>query len=47
MEISGNVRSFLSSSAASAVEVGVGDAAYGVAIDTYAKPKPATTDPAT
>jgi ABC-type Fe3+ transport system substrate-binding protein len=35
MEISGNVRNFLSSSASSAVEVGVGDAAYGVAIDTY------------
>jgi ABC-type Fe3+ transport system substrate-binding protein len=35
MEMSGNVRNFLSSSAASAVEVGVGDAAYGVAIDTH------------
>jgi ABC-type Fe3+ transport system substrate-binding protein len=35
MEMSANVRSFLSSSAASAVETGVGDAAYGVAIDTY------------
>jgi ABC-type Fe3+ transport system substrate-binding protein len=35
MEMGGNVRNFLSSSAASAVEVGVGDAAYGVAIDTY------------
>jgi spermidine/putrescine-binding protein len=35
MEMSGNIRNFLSSSAASAVEVGVGDAAYGVAIDTY------------
>jgi ABC-type Fe3+ transport system substrate-binding protein len=35
MEISGNIRNFLSSSAASAVEVGVGDAAYGVAIDSY------------
>jgi ABC-type Fe3+ transport system substrate-binding protein len=34
-EMSGNTRNFLSSSAASAVEVGVGDAAYGVAIDTY------------
>jgi ABC-type Fe3+ transport system substrate-binding protein len=34
-EMSGNVRNFLSSSAASAVEVGMGDAAYGVAIDTY------------
>ncbi len=34
-EMSANVRHFLSSSAASAVEVGVGDAAYGVAIDTY------------
>ena len=35
MEMSGNVRHFLSSSAASAVEVGVGDAAYGVAVDVY------------
>ena len=34
-EFSANVRNFLSSSASSAVEVGVGDAAYGVAIDTY------------
>jgi ABC-type Fe3+ transport system substrate-binding protein len=34
-ELSGNVRNFLSSSASSAVEVGVGDAAYGMAIDTY------------
>lgn len=35
MAMSGNVRSFLSSSAASAVEVGMGDAAYGVSIDVY------------
>ena len=35
MEMSGNTRNFLSSSAASAVEVGMGDAAYGVAIDIY------------
>jgi len=35
MEMSGNTRNFLSSSAAAAVEVGVGDAAYGVAIDVY------------
>jgi ABC-type Fe3+ transport system substrate-binding protein len=34
-EMSGNVRNFLASSAASAVEVGMGDAAYGVAIDSY------------
>ena len=34
-EMSGNIRNFLSSSAASAIEVGVGDAAYGVAIDSY------------
>lgn len=34
-EMSGNVRSFLSSAAASAVEVGLGDAAYGVCIDVY------------
>ena len=35
MEMSGNTRSFLASAAASAVEVGMGDAAYGVAIDSY------------
>jgi ABC-type Fe3+ transport system substrate-binding protein len=35
MEMSGNVRSFLSSAAAAAVEVGLGDAAYGVSIDIY------------
>jgi ABC-type Fe3+ transport system substrate-binding protein len=35
MEISGNTRHFLSSAPASAVEVGVGDAAYGVSIDVY------------
>ena len=35
MEMSGNTRNFLSSSASAAVEVGVGDAAYGVAIDVY------------
>ncbi|MCE0483711.1 MAG: ABC transporter substrate-binding protein [Methylacidiphilales bacterium] len=35
MEMSGNVRHFLPSAAASAVEVGFGDAAFGVAIDTY------------
>ncbi len=35
MEMSGNIRNFLSSSAASVVEVGLGDAAYGVAIDQY------------
>jgi len=34
-ELSGNTRNFLSSSAASVVEVGTGDAAYGVAIDQY------------
>ena len=34
-EMSGNIRNFLSSSAASVVEVGTGDAAYGVAIDQY------------
>ncbi len=34
-EMSGNIRNFLSSSAASVVEVGAGDAAYGVAIDQY------------
>jgi ABC-type Fe3+ transport system substrate-binding protein len=35
MEMSGNTRNFLSSAAASTVEVGLGDAAYGVSIDTY------------
>jgi len=35
MEMSGNVRHFLASAPASAVEVGMGDAAYGVAIDIY------------
>ena len=35
MEMSGNTRNFVASSASSAVEVGVGDAAYGVAIDVY------------
>jgi len=35
MEMSGNVRSFLPSAPASAVEVGMGDSAYGVAIDFY------------
>jgi ABC-type Fe3+ transport system substrate-binding protein len=35
MEMSGNIRSFLSSAAASAVEVGLGDSVYGVAIDQY------------
>jgi ABC-type Fe3+ transport system substrate-binding protein len=34
-EMSGNVRSFLSSAPASAVEVGLGDAAYGITIDIY------------
>ncbi len=35
MAMSGNVRSFLPSAASSAVEVGMGDAAYGVSIDLY------------
>jgi ABC-type Fe3+ transport system substrate-binding protein len=35
MQLSGNTRAFLSSSAASVVEVGTGDAVYGVAIDSY------------
>jgi ABC-type Fe3+ transport system substrate-binding protein len=35
MEMSGNVRNFLSSAAASTVQVGLGDAACGVSIDTY------------
>ena len=34
-EMSGNVRHFLTSAPASAVEVGMGDAAYGIAIDFY------------
>jgi spermidine/putrescine-binding protein len=35
MQMSGNTRTFLGSSAASVVEVGMGDAVYGVAIDSY------------
>ncbi len=35
MAMSGNVRNFLSSAAAATVEVGLGDAAYGVSIDIY------------
>jgi len=35
--MSGNTRAFLSSSAASVVEVGTGDAIYGVAIDSYGR----------
>lgn len=35
IEMAGNTRNFLSSAAASAVEVGLGDAAYGVSIDVY------------
>ena len=35
VEMSGNARNFLSSAAASAVEVGMGDAAYGISIDVY------------
>jgi ABC-type Fe3+ transport system substrate-binding protein len=35
METSGNVRNFLSSAAAATVQVGLGDAAFGVSIDTY------------
>jgi spermidine/putrescine-binding protein len=35
MAMSGNTRGFLSSAAAEAVEVGLGDAAYGIAIDQY------------
>ena len=35
MEMSGNIRHYLPSAAASAVEVGVGDAVYGLAIDVY------------
>ncbi|MCE0497682.1 MAG: extracellular solute-binding protein [Methylacidiphilales bacterium] len=35
MGMSGNTRNFLSSAPASAVEVGMGDAAYGVNIDMY------------
>jgi ABC-type Fe3+ transport system substrate-binding protein len=34
-EMSGNVRNFLPSAASSSVEVGLGDAAYGVSIDIY------------
>ena len=35
MEMSGNARNFLSSAAAATVEVGLGDTAVGVSIDTY------------
>jgi ABC-type Fe3+ transport system substrate-binding protein len=35
IETSGNIRNFLSSAAGSVVEVGTGDAAYGVTIDSY------------
>jgi ABC-type Fe3+ transport system substrate-binding protein len=35
MQLSGNTRAFLGSSAASVVQVGVGDAVYSVAIDSY------------
>jgi len=35
MDMSANTRNFLASSASAAIEVGVGDAAYGVAIDVY------------
>lgn len=35
MQMSGNTRTFLNSSAASVVEVGMGDAIYGLAIDSY------------
>jgi ABC-type Fe3+ transport system substrate-binding protein len=35
MEMSGNTRNFLSSAAASTVQVGLGDAVFGVSIDTY------------
>ena len=35
MEMSGNARNFLSSAAAATVQVGLGDAAFGVSIDTY------------
>ena len=35
MAMSANTRGFLSSAAAEAVEVGLGDAAYGIAIDQY------------
>jgi ABC-type Fe3+ transport system substrate-binding protein len=45
MEISGNTRNFLSSAAASAVEVGMGDAAYGVAIDSYGQAQAAYYGP--
>jgi ABC-type Fe3+ transport system substrate-binding protein len=45
MEMSGNVRNFLASSASSAVEVGMGDAAYGVAIDSYGEAQAAYYGP--
>lgn len=45
MQMSGNTRTFLSSSAASAVEVGMGDAVYGVAIDSYGQAQSAYYGP--
>jgi ABC-type Fe3+ transport system substrate-binding protein len=45
MQMSGNTRAFLSSSAASAVEVGVGDATFGVAIDSYGQAQSAYYGP--
>jgi ABC-type Fe3+ transport system substrate-binding protein len=45
MALSGNTRNFLSSSAASAVEVGMGDAAFGVAIDSYGEAQAAYYGP--
>jgi ABC-type Fe3+ transport system substrate-binding protein len=45
MQMSGNTRNFLSSSAASAVEVGMGDAVYGVAIDSYGQAQSAYYGP--
>jgi ABC-type Fe3+ transport system substrate-binding protein len=45
MEMSGNVRHFLASAPASAVEVGMGDAAYGVAIDFYGQAQAAYYGP--
>jgi ABC-type Fe3+ transport system substrate-binding protein len=45
MQMSGNTRNYLSSSAASAVEVGLGDAVYGVSIDIYGQAQSAYYGP--
>ena len=45
MQMSGNTRNYLSSSASSALEVGLGDAVYGVSIDIYGQAQSAFYGP--